>query len=542
MNTCAEREVIDINKHCKIIVVILLLSVVVAALLRGFAVPSVNSEWSSDEVIMLKGKWNQKSCSDDSVWEGDYRIPEGCGNNLVLSLESFWCSFQVLLDGEELYSYEDAHEVKGTNRQWIQLPDKAAGETLTLRLWGRKELAEQTMKGNTYLGEKGAVFYQFFKDNLYALILGVEALLLSCVLLLYSIYLRHHSTGSIYRGTEYLTGFVLLTGIWIVTDSQFVQILAGKTGLISLISFVSFMVMPLFLLLFVQEVMIRRRRSLDILCILFLANLAVCLLVYLLRILPLFRCLLGTHFLIILSVGVVLKCGIEEITRYHNTEIRLIIAGFGILSLFGCAALGVFYYNPSYGYSYLFSAGMIFFVAFLAVAAIKKIYYHLEQSACMEVYRNLAYVDAMTCLANRNAFTEDQQKEKPAVNIAYLVFDINNLKMVNDQYGHQEGDKLIQNAADSIRNAFDRLGKCYRIGGDEFVVVIQEISEKEIEREIRRWEICVQKINRTRLLPMEIAWGFALRESADIPEKEVFAEADANMYHRKQAMKNRMRN
>lgn len=528
------------KQYYKIIGIILLLVLVAAALLEGLRMPPVNSKWPQDKVIMIM-KEGQKiiNTGDDTSWgEVSYDIPKDCKSGLILSTESFWCNFQVLLNGEELFFYEDIYEEQGTNRQWIRLPDDASGKVLTLKMWGRENVVVQMMKGNIYLGDSGTVLYQFFRDNLYALVFGIVALILTCVLLGSSLYLRYKSPDSVFRGVEYLVAFIVLIGIWGVTDSQLLQIISGKTGLISLVSFISFMAMAPFLLLFVQEMMIRKRKGLYILCGLYAINLAICMLLYLFEVVPLYKCLVGIHLLIVLSIVIMLKYGIEEIRKYNNGQIRLIIEGFGVLSVFSSAALVVFYFNPSYQYAQVVLVGLTCFILFLAAATLRRMYTYLEKSASMEAYRNMAYVDGLTCMGNRNAFIEAQKKEKTAGgNIAYLVFDINNLKTCNDQFGHSEGDRLIQSAAKSIQKVFGLLGKCYRIGGDEFVVVILNISQKEMEEEIKRWEACVQKINNTRSLRMEIAWGFSIGEISQMSEKDIFAEADADMYRRKQEMK-----
>lgn len=57
-------------------------------------------------------------------------------------------------------------------------------------------------------------------------------------------------------------------------------------------------------------------------------------------------------------------------------------------------------------------------------------------------------------------------------NYLIVTFELNNLKRCNDNYGHSAGDVYISNSARVIENIFERFGKCYRIGGDEFCCVI----------------------------------------------------------------------
>lgn len=66
-----------------------------------------------------------------------------------------------------------------------------------------------------------------------------------------------------------------------------------------------------------------------------------------------------------------------------------------------------------------------------------------------------------------------------------VTFDLNNLKNCNDNYGHRVGDAYIINAARIIENTFERYGKCYRIGGDEFCCIIPKGKSVDIERVIK---------------------------------------------------------
>ena len=91
--------------------------------------------------------------------------------------------------------------------------------------------------------------------------------------------------------------------------------------------------------------------------------------------------------------------------------------------------------------------------------------------------RSLAYIDGLTGLENRTAYMEQVKciEEKIASdNAAFsvIVCDINQLKLINDDYGHEEGDKVITLISGTIRDIFPN-EKIYRIGGDEFAVILK---------------------------------------------------------------------
>lgn len=101
-----------------------------------------------------------------------------------------------------------------------------------------------------------------------------------------------------------------------------------------------------------------------------------------------------------------------------------------------------------------------------------------------------ARLDVMTGLPNRRVYEEDLKRlaEEPLPDdLYYVVIDINGLKDVNDNYGHETGDRMITVAAQCIEQAFGEWGRQYRIGGDEFVTLLSADREKvdELVRDVK---------------------------------------------------------
>lgn len=110
--------------------------------------------------------------------------------------------------------------------------------------------------------------------------------------------------------------------------------------------------------------------------------------------------------------------------------------------------------------------------------------------------RERAEVDAMTGLFNRRAYTDDMEQLAQAPvksGFVYLSVDVNGLKEVNDNQGHEAGDKLIVGAAQCIKQCFGDFGKLYRVGGDEFAGLLHVSAEKiadlssDFEKRMKSW-------------------------------------------------------
>lgn len=94
------------------------------------------------------------------------------------------------------------------------------------------------------------------------------------------------------------------------------------------------------------------------------------------------------------------------------------------------------------------------------------------------VLRHQAEHDPLTGIINRGAFDHLKQLFKAKLDpIALLIIDVDKFKLVNDGYGHETGDKVLQKVARLLEESFRSTDFPARIGGDEFAVIITDITE-----------------------------------------------------------------
>ena len=159
-----------------------------------------------------------------------------------------------------------------------------------------------------------------------------------------------------------------------------------------------------------------------------------------------------------------------------------------------------------------------------------------------------ANVDALTSVRNKGAFTafiEEMQKtmeEKPeASEFAIGIFDCDDLKSINDRYGHDKGDVYLKTASRLICKVFQH-SPVFRIGGDEFAAILQNDDLKNMEGLLAQFEERKNKITGSAVQPWEqahISVGIAQFD----PEKDsgvtdTVRRADQMMYKHKKASKN----
>lgn len=140
---------------------------------------------------------------------------------------------------------------------------------------------------------------------------------------------------------------------------------------------------------------------------------------------------------------------------------------------------------------------------------------------------HLSFHDTLTAFYNRNRFMQDLEmlvNENISVGIVYL--DVNGLKEVNDKLGHAEGDKLLVKAATKIKAVF-RQPDCYRVGGDEFVIVCKNIEENMFEEKVAELRKSFEDDTQCNAA-IGSQWALAFENV-----NRIVAEADARMYEDK---------
>ncbi|MBO4336517.1 MAG: diguanylate cyclase [Lachnospiraceae bacterium] len=154
-----------------------------------------------------------------------------------------------------------------------------------------------------------------------------------------------------------------------------------------------------------------------------------------------------------------------------------------------------------------------------------------------------AYTDAMTGVGNKTAYLEmvkriNRKIEEKLADFAVVVFDINGLKKINDDHGHEYGDMLITDSAELIKNVFG-VENVYRIGGDEFIVVMERKNKADINAYMQKMTIALENFNASSKKyswPLAISKGAAVYiQDSDNAYREVFKRADEQMYQDKAA-------
>lgn len=197
--------------------------------------------------------------------------------------------------------------------------------------------------------------------------------------------------------------------------------------------------------------------------------------------------------------------------------------------------------RPEYFLPYFVISVMVlsFYTVFLInIAITRKVYEQSIRLQEQQKWFRAAYIDALTEIPNRAAYMEKihelERIQDQAASVAILVLDMDHFKEINDTRGHSAGDEVLKRAANCLSDCFsEENSTVYRIGGDEFAVIIEGAKEDMLLRKLQALDEA-QSSDRS----YSISAGYAFVDRAEKNAvNQAFSRADAMMYAHK-AQKN----
>ena len=150
--------------------------------------------------------------------------------------------------------------------------------------------------------------------------------------------------------------------------------------------------------------------------------------------------------------------------------------------------------------------------------------------------KRLSELDGMTGLFNKNKYLSMVEKHYPKVaKVGVLFWDADGLKTLNDTHGHEEGDSLITTVGMSIQELCSDTRHGYRIGGDEFLLILENADESETCQVMENWNKRFEKMNQQGKTQFHASVGYAVGAGEQI--EEIVHRADERMYEEKRKSK-----
>lgn len=249
--------------------------------------------------------------------------------------------------------------------------------------------------------------------------------------------------------------------------------------------------------------------------------------------------IIAFHVLIAINFGCLLFIIIKNIKSIKLNTNMLILFALPFIIPVSLITYGYYTQNINTAFPIMELSILIFSLTFTTILGKLFLrYYNLQIKN--EVYKKMAYTDSLTNIANRAAYFEYVNKITDVSELDYtpylFIFDLNNLKKVNDTLGHSYGDEYIIMCSKILLSTFGKYGTLYRIGGDEFAFINnQEIPIDECISTVqkRNLEITARFSN----INVGIAFGYSPIDNLEEGLESSYILADKDMYKNKNKMK-----
>lgn len=183
------------------------------------------------------------------------------------------------------------------------------------------------------------------------------------------------------------------------------------------------------------------------------------------------------------------------------------------------------------------AAGGILQVLFLGIASIHTTLALGQMTVYMSIETANASRDSMTnLLTRRKALDYIQANLRNKTPFTAIMVDMDNLKDINDEYGHHEGDHALIDLANALRNQCEKHHVIARVGGDEFLIVTGEMQSDDIDQRLIGLR---DNLNQDRDIQIKFSWGYyTMRHDTEMTVDDILITIDERMYIQKSINKN----
>ncbi len=482
---------------------------------------------------------------DDGVYTLSCVLPETEGLLLspALRFYSNYVDIKVSLDGEPLYSYPQSsgcfNGATGNTYHFIRLPSDYEGRLFSVSIRCQLGSSITYLLKPPLIGSKATMLRSDVLGSLAPIMLSGCMLVLALGLSI--LYLSMRRQFRLNNATVYTALFALLFAVYVYCETPFAQLFTSNGYLLCFTTLMLLAIMPIPLMgIFYEEVSPRFRPvTFGLMCLCAL-NLLVQMSLNMAGVMSVRVMLPATHAVIIISILLMALClflsGKEDKPSAGVTllsAVPMIAGGIADIILISVE-------RPSLNNSLWFTLGVTAFISIQFWHFIRS-YFALYHSAVeSKLLRDMAYRDELTGLGNRNAYERrlKELSEGPiSEKLCCIVLDINDLKRINDIYGHRSGDDAIRETGLLLCQQLPECASCFRTGGDEFVMLLDGFDEDSTKRLAQRLYDLAAAQGEKCSIPISLAMGYGQYRPEDGNLIDFIRRVDSRMYQRKHSQK-----
>jgi diguanylate cyclase (GGDEF)-like protein len=429
----------------------------------------------------------------------------------TLLLRSSMQDFEVYLDGVLIDEHIEL-ETLGINTPptslWVlvTLPDNYEGKELMIKI-KTSISAFSGVINSVKLDSREILLYDLIKNQFFGLIIFGLLFVIGSILVLSSFFIKVNNDLRIF----YLGLMAIFTSLWILTEARLLQFIIGNRFILGSLAYLMVPLMAIFFALYIREAIFSQEKHKRIVLSIVYVFIILILINILLQIYGVFAYIESMYFTLgVISVGAIIGSYLMIIEiRVHNNQTALRLVKF-MLVLFVSLGLeiGSFFIGAfSYISSYLRIGSFIFFLL-LMIDTVFYVGESMERRNETLLLEKLAYKDFLTGGLNRTSYEKALElKIEERKTFRLNLLDLNYLKYINDNFGHNKGDEAIKLIYNALETSFNGYGETYRIGGDEFAVILDNTDSELNQKCINQFNLELEEINQKFIHPLDVAIG-----------------------------------
>lgn len=494
------------------------------------------NNWTYNDTTI---KNNKIDVSKNEIYKVESNFPLQAGKHLLL--RSSLSHVSVSVDGQVIYKHgleEKKIFKKPLASLWhlFEIPRDAETIQITYQSPYKKMSG---LINPVFYGNRGDLLFHLF--DIYGTAFIIDGLILFFGVLMILVALVNPK--ELFNSMWHIGIFAVIVAFWLIAESKMLQFFSGSDWIIGSTAFIALALIPMPLSYYIKNFISEESARPFNLCIkICWANLTLITLLQVFGISDFFETLWITHGFIVVFISITLSQLYYEVRVKKNKLAKHFLISLGILFVFVFIDFYRFYAFDGANVTLFARLGLMTFILLLGVETSKQLISFLRKSYKAAYYEQLAYLDQLTQGPNRTAFEKDLdeifENSRVLPDLRLIILDMNQLKKINDVYGHVTGDEAIKISYDLIHKHFKHLGKTYRIGGDEFACIITDDKEVEFEKSCVLFHESIVEINKTIRYPIGIALGSVTYDpTLDTAVKKMMHRADTNMYEAKKEYK-----
>lgn len=464
-------------------------------------------------------------------------IPENGFSVAAISFMSYQKNIWVYFEGEEIYRHASEQgnhkDVNGSGRVLCMLPENIPGKLLHIRL-EKMSIYDSGAIGNIQLIDGSINEKNFIPTSNFVFIASI-GFCIAGLLLLTTTWV-YASFGAKISSLIYLSLFIIGTSLWVICNSGIAQMFTSNWALINNVEYMSLYILPVALWGFLDSNWKLKAEEDKAALYIMSGFFGIALTLKVLGIIDFVSVSKVFYTLIIFNLP---SMAYTALNKFENKATSLKIFYFGILILVNFVLYEIlrFYQNTVRSpVESPFVLGLAIMMVAMIVSFVSSTKETVSKLFEDRFYKDMAYKDALTGLSNRAKFEVDirdcEDIKDELGTLIFVVADANYLKNINDTMGHVTGDAAIRTIASAMKISFNQIEEVYRIGGDEFCIIIKDETLSKVE-------ICLKKLNEMLLntelgFPVSLSYGFVeYNQNQHASLMELYKEADDRMYETK---------